>query len=73
MYNKADIFHTACTNIIFIGASVSKPHTGQSFVLSTIHKKLLTTAYIFVRVMVHDMMKVTAQLQYFHICSCNGS
>ena len=33
----------------------------------------LTTASIFARVMVHDTVKMTARLQYFHICSCNGS
>ena len=64
---------------VFIGASLSEPHTGRNFVLSTIHKKLrikigeLTVASIFVRVMVRDTVKVTARLQYFHICSCNGS
>ena len=62
-----------------IGASLSEPHTGRNFMLSTIHKKLrikigeLTVASIFVRVMVRDTVKVTARLQYFHICSCNGS
>ena len=64
---------------LVIGASLSEPHTGRNFVLLTIHKKYgikireLTTASIFVRVMVHDTMKVTARLQNFHICSCNGS
>ena len=59
-----------------IGAS---PTIGRNFMLLTIHKKLwiiigeLTTASIFARVMVHDTVKMTAQLQYFHICSCNGS
>ena len=64
---------------ISVGASLSEPHTGRNFVLLTIHKKLqikireLTVASIFVRIMVHDMVKVTARLQYFHICSCNNS
>ena len=67
-----------CDTLI-VGASLSEPHTGRNFVLSTIHKKLrikieeLTVASIFVRVMVHDTVKVTTRLQYFHICSCNGS
>ena len=61
------------------GSHWGEPHTGQNFMLSTIHKKIqikigeLTTASIFARVMVHDTVKVTARLQYFHICSCNGS
>ena len=64
---------------MIIGASLSKSPTGQNFVLSAIHKKLRikigerTVAPIFVRVMVHDTVKVTVRLQYFHICSCNGS
>ena len=48
-----------------IGASLSEPHTGRNFVLSTIHKKLwvkigkFTVASIFVHAMVHDTVKVT--------------
>ena len=62
---------------LIIRASLSEPHTGRNFVLSTIHKKLRikigVLTYNFVRVMVHDTVKVTARLQYFHICSLNGS
>ena len=45
--------------IIIIGASLSEPHTSETLVLSTIHKKLrikigeLTNASIFVRVIDH--------------------
>ena len=38
-----------------------------------IHRAYIIYASIFVRVVVHDTVKVTARLQYFHICSCNGS
>ena len=54
-------------------ASLSKPHTSESFVLSTIHKKLrikigeltnasacVITTSIFARVMVHDTVMLTA-------------
>ena len=46
--------------------SSGKPHSSESFVLSTIHKKLeikirvLMNASIFVCVMVHDTVKLTA-------------
>ena len=49
-----------------IGASLSEPHTSETFVLSTIYKNLrikfgeLTNASIFVRVMVRDMINLMA-------------
>ena len=58
--------------LTIIGASLSEPHTSESFVLSTIHKKLrikigeLTnasvcaiTTSIFAHVIVHDTVKLT--------------
>ena len=71
MLQPAHCLHTQWTNLKFcksavIGASLSEPHNSETFVLSTIYKKLrikigeLTNASIFVRVVVHDTVNLTA-------------
>ena len=60
---------------MIIGASLSEPHTSESFVLLTIHKKLrikigeltnasayIITTSIFARVMIHDGVDYTTSI-----------